>query len=173
MSDELWALAHLPRRGSQLSTQHSVLGTQYRRKGFAMTDFKEEYCRAPSGKGPSERNPRLPRSVCEAHWINAPGEHERHPGESLVTRNHEVIRQWAEARAAVPATVPGTEHDGHLGVLRFDFPGYNGRTLEHVTWDEWFDTLDTRKLVMIYQEHTRNGRLSNFFHFNSPFRESE
>lgn len=138
-----------------------------------MTDFKEEYCGTPSGKEPSEKRPRLPRSVCEAHWINSPNEHESHPGESLVTRNHEVIRKWAEERAAVPATVPGTEHDGHLGVLRFDFPGYTGRTLEHVTWDQWFNTMDERKLVMIYQEHMRNGRLSNFFHFNSPFREHD
>src|SRR5688572_22053221 len=44
-------------------------------------------------------------------------------GRSLVTTHHEVIKQWAEARDATPATVSGTEHDDHLGVLRFDFGG--------------------------------------------------
>ncbi|HLH71809.1 MAG TPA: hypothetical protein VKX96_00895 [Chloroflexota bacterium] len=122
---------------------------------------------------PSRQHPEFPLSVTEGHWINSPNEHESHPGQSLVTRNHEVIRQWADKRNAVPATVPGTEHDGHLGVLRFDFPGYGGRTLEHVTWDQWFKTFDDRHLVMIYQEHMRNGRMSNFFHLNSPWREHQ
>jgi len=138
-----------------------------------MTDFKQEYCGGPEGQQPSEKQPHFPRSICEAHWIDSPNEHESHPGQSLVTRNHDVIRRWADERCAVPATIPGTEHDGHLGVLRFDFPGYGGRTLEHVTWDQWFNTLDDRKLVMVYQEHMRNGRQSNFFHFNSPFREHQ
>ncbi|WP_218156106.1 hypothetical protein [Nonomuraea wenchangensis] len=34
--------------------------------------------------------------------------------------------QWAEEREAQPATVEGTEHGDHLGVLRFDSPGYGG-----------------------------------------------
>ncbi|WP_263008713.1 hypothetical protein [Nonomuraea phyllanthi] len=35
-----------------------------------------------------------------------------------------MIRQWAGERDASPATVEGTEHGDHLGVLRLDFPGY-------------------------------------------------
>ena len=137
-----------------------------------MSDFKEEYCGTPETGEPSKRRPGFPRSVCEAHWIDSPSEHESHPGQSLVTRSHDVILQWAEKRNAMPATVPGTEHDGHVGVLRFDIPGWGSRTsLEHVTWEQWFETFDERKLVMIYQDHMRNGRQSNFFHFNSPYRE--
>ncbi|MGH2459297.1 MAG: hypothetical protein ACRDIY_10580 [Chloroflexota bacterium] len=135
--------------------------------------FKEEYCGNRSEQGPSKAHPRFPRSVCETRWITSPSEHESHPGQSLVTRDHAVIRQWAEERNAVPATVPGTRHDGHLGVLRFDVPGYGRRTLEHVTWDQWFNTLDDRKLVMIYQERMENGQRSNFSHFNSPDREHQ
>lgn len=123
--------------------------------------------------GPSEQHPEFPHAITEGHWINSPNEHEAHPGQSLVTRSHDVIRHWADQRSAIPATVPGTEHDGHLGVLRFDFPAYGGRTLEHVTWGQWFNTFDDRHLVMIYQEHMRNGRQSNFFHLNSPWREHE
>ena len=88
---------------------------------------------------------------------------ETHPGETLRTRDHDEIRRWAEERGAKPATVPGTEHEGHLGVLRLDFPGYGGERLEEVSWDEWFSAFDARDLEFIYQEHTSDGRTSNFF----------
>jgi hypothetical protein len=103
--------------------------------------------------------------------ITSPDEHEERPGRSLVTRNHDVIKQWAEARNATPATVPGTEHGDHLGVLRFDFPGYGGKDLEHVSWDEWFKTFDERNLNFIYQEHKSDGADSNFFRLDNPDRE--
>jgi len=35
-----------------------------------------------------------------ARGINRAEEHEDHPGETLVTRDHDVIRRWAEARGA-------------------------------------------------------------------------
>jgi hypothetical protein len=135
-------------------------------------DFKDRYCAEPSRGEPAQKKPGFPRSVCDSHWIESPNEHEKRPGESLVTHDHDVIVAWAEARDAMPATVPGTEHDGRLGVLRFDIPGYGGsRGVEHVTWEQWFETFDERQLVMIFQEHMESGRQSNFFHFNSPFRE--
>jgi len=108
------------------------------------------------------------KSLKYGHWIDSPKEHESHHGESLATKNHEVIKQWAEKRRATPATVPGTEHNGHLGVLRFDFPGYGGRRIEHVTWDQWFRTFDDRDLTFIYQETMKDGSQSNFFQIVSP-----
>jgi hypothetical protein len=137
-----------------------------------MAEFKEQYCGKTETGEPSAKHPGFPRSVCEANWINSPSEHASHPGQSLVTRSHDVILQWANKRNAMPATIPGTEHDGRLGVLRFDIPGWGSRTsLEHVTWEQWFETFDDRRLVLIYQEEMRSGRQSNFFHFNSPYRE--
>jgi hypothetical protein len=91
-------------------------------------------------------------------------------GRSLVTTDHEVIRRWAEARGGVPATVPGTEHDDHLGVLRFDFPGGGGNNLEHVSWEEWFRTFDERNLNFLYQEKRSDGHDSNFFRLENPER---
>jgi hypothetical protein len=81
-----------------------------------------------------------------------------------------VIKQWAEARRGTPATVSGTEHGDHLGVLRFDF-GRDNANLRHVSWDEWFATFDERRLNFIYQEERSDGRPSNFFRFESPDRE--
>jgi hypothetical protein len=102
--------------------------------------------------------------------ITSPGDDPERPGRSLATTHHQVIREWAEARDAVPATVEGTEHGDHLGVLRFDFGGENEK-LVHVSWDEWFETFDARRLNFIYQEERSDGRQSNFFRLESPDRE--
>lgn len=110
-------------------------------------------------------------SLNSGKFISTTDEHEDHNGQSLVTRNHDVIKGWAEERDATPATVPGTEHDGRPGVLRFDFPDYGGEDLERIEWDAWFETFDTRDLVFIYQEHLKNGNQSNFFRLESPHRE--
>jgi len=109
-----------------------------------------------------------------AKWIGSTGEHEDHPGQTLATRDHDVIQQWAEERGAVPAGIEGSEHAGRPGVLRLDFPGYeqqqSGR-LRSVDWNKWFESFDQRDLVFLYQEHLKNGNQSNFFKFDSPHRE--
>lgn len=103
--------------------------------------------------------------------ISSVDEHEERPGRSLVTTDHEVIKRWAEERGGRPATVPGTEHEGRAGVLRFDFPGYGGGDLKEITWDEWFETFKARELNFVYQEHKKDGSQSNFFRLESPERE--
>jgi len=102
--------------------------------------------------------------------ITSPDQDPERDGRSLVTTDHDVIRDWAERRDAAPATVEGTEHQGHLGVLRFDFGGDNDR-LRHVDWDEWFRTFDDRGLNFIYQETRSDGSDSNFFRLENPNRE--
>ncbi len=114
---------------------------------------------------------KLSPSTMRAKWIGGLDEHAERNGQSLATRNHDVIRQWAEERKAVPATVPGTEHGTTLGVLRFDFPGYGGRSLQQVDWDQWFNSFDKRHLVFLYQEKLKNGNQSNFFKLDNPDRE--
>ncbi|GAA1822965.1 hypothetical protein HC028_15455 [Planosporangium flavigriseum] len=120
--------------------------------------------------------PASSKTLKYARVINSPDELERvEAGDKLVTTNHEVIRKWAEERGAVPATVAGTEHPetGTLGALRFDFPplGDDDR-IRHVSWDEWFETFDRRRLNFIFQETTKDGRQSNFFRLENPERES-
>jgi hypothetical protein len=118
-----------------------------------------------------EYGDKLSDSTKRAKWIDSPHEHQDHSGQTLATRSHDVIKQWAEERKATPATVPGTEHSDHLGVLRFDFPGYGGQDLQEVSWDDWLKTVEDRKLVFLYQEQKSDGSQSNFFRFDSPFRE--
>ncbi|MFV2017673.1 hypothetical protein [Micromonospora sp. LOL_023] len=105
-----------------------------------------------------------------AQRIDRADQHAERAGRSLVTTDHQVIRQWAQARGGTPATV-GTPRDGRPSVLRIDFPGYGGANLRHISWDEWFGTFDIRRLNFIYQEQRTDGTPSNFFRLESPDRE--
>jgi hypothetical protein len=84
---------------------------------------------------------------------------------SKTTRDHDEIRNWAEARGAVPAEVRGTEKGGEPGILRFEFPkapNHNDSKLEEISWDDFFDKFDERGLELVYQERTAEGAGSNF-----------
>ncbi|MFI0349397.1 hypothetical protein [Actinomadura sp. 9N407] len=105
--------------------------------------------------------------------VTSPDEHEERSGRSLVTTDHDVIREWAEARDATPATVPGSDYEGRPGRLLFDFPGYGGQDLQHIEWDDWFRTFDERKLNFLYQEHKKDGAQSNFFRLENPGRNAD
>ena len=120
------------------------------------------------GSGGKRLGKKASSSLQYSQEIKSTGDRPERLGRSLVTTDHEVIRQWAKARRAVPSTVPGTDHDGHLGVLRFDFPGYSGDRLVEVSWAEWFEAFDKRRLNFIYQERRIGGELSNFFQLENP-----
>jgi hypothetical protein len=124
---------------------------------------------AQDERAPDEHGEGLSRSTLHAKWINSVDEHEDYPGQTLATRNHDVIRQWAAERNARPATVPGGDPKKPR-VLRFDFPGY-AEGLVPVDWNDWFRVFDERQLVFIYQEHLKSGRPSNFFRLDNPQRE--
>ena len=40
-----------------------------------------------------------------------------------------------------------------------------------MSWDAWCRMFEHRQVVFLFQEHLRSGRRSNFFAFDSPFRE--
>ncbi len=127
------------------------------------------------GAGPDEgrirTGPETSKSLKYSPEITSPDDEPEREGRSLATTHHEVIKQWAEARSGRPATVEGTEHDDHLGVLRFDF-GDGTAKLREVSWEEWFETFDSRGLNFIYQEQRSDGKQSNFFRLENPQREA-
>jgi hypothetical protein len=96
------------------------------------------------------------------HEITSVEQHERHEGETLSTRDHDVIQRWATERGGTPVVVEGTERSESAGVLRIDFEKPNDR-LEPVSWDDWFTTFDDRGLDFVFQEHRSDGRPSTFF----------
>jgi hypothetical protein len=140
-------------------------------KKSAATTAKPATKKAGSGRSTLRTGKSTSSSLKYSQEITSTGDRPERAGRSLVTTDHDVIRKWAQSRKAVPATVPGTEHGDHLGVLRFDFPGYSGDTLTEVSWDEWLDTFDKRRLNFIYQEELSSGKPSNFFQLESPDRE--
>jgi hypothetical protein len=114
----------------------------------------------------------LSKSTLRAKWIHTPDEHADRPGQTLATRIPEVIKAWAQARDAVPATVGVGDEDARPRTLRFDF-GETDRSgrLRPIDWDAWLETFERRKLVFLFQERRRNGDDSNFFRLDSPERE--
>lgn len=106
-------------------------------------------------------------------WIHTPEEHADRPGQSLVTRSHDVIQAWAQARDARPATIPTqqSEQDGRPHVLRFLFGDRDGERLQELGWEEFFQVFDDRELVFLFQEQKSDGSPSNFFRFDNPHRE--
>jgi hypothetical protein len=84
---------------------------------------------------------------------------------SKTTRDHEEIKQWAEARGAKPAEVAGTESSGETGILRFEFPKaphHNDSKLKEISWEEFFEKFDASDLELVYQDVTAEGAQSNF-----------
>ncbi len=90
---------------------------------------------------------------------------------SYTTRDHDVIRAWAESRGGRPAGVEGTGGGDDPGVLRIDFvegdPTPDDR-LEGVGWEAFFEKFDANDLDFLYQERKANGETSTFHKFVRP-----
>ena len=84
--------------------------------------------------------------------------------EANTTIDHATVRRWAEARGGKPARVKGTEDRSGEVILRFDFAEPD-ESLEKISWDEFFRTFDDRKLALLHQDQTSDGKMSRFFKF--------
>ncbi|MFW5878536.1 MAG: hypothetical protein ACOCVR_01850 [Myxococcota bacterium] len=86
--------------------------------------------------------------------------------ESRTTTDHEKIRQWAESRGGHPAHVASTGNGGDPGLLRIKFDGDGeAESLEEISWDEFFEKFEEKKLAFLYQEERKSGGESRFFKF--------
>lgn len=89
-------------------------------------------------------------------------------GESKITSDHDEIRRWAEERQGEPARVKGTGTDTDVGMLRFMFAAESGgspsgQALEPISWEDFFQKFDEKKLALLYQDRTSKGDFSRFF----------
>jgi hypothetical protein len=76
------------------------------------------------------------------------------------TTDHEEIRRWAEKHGGQPARVKGTGDGDDVGMIRIDFPGYSGEgKLEPISWEEWFEKFEEKKLALVYREQDRFNKL--------------
>ncbi|HEY8550267.1 MAG TPA: hypothetical protein VIL35_09950 [Vicinamibacterales bacterium] len=75
---------------------------------------------------------------------------------TVATRDREAIRRWAERWNAEPATgTAGRDINDGGAEIRFRFPGVSG--LQALSWDEWFEVFDAKRLVFVYAEDVSGG----------------
>ncbi|MBA4793791.1 hypothetical protein [Phenylobacterium sp.] len=84
--------------------------------------------------------------------------------EAKTLTNHDEIRTWAEERGGRPAKVKDTQGEQGGGILRFDF-GERDESLEEISWEEFFDIFEDRKLALLEQDETAGGETSRFSKF--------
>ena len=150
----------------RLGVDLDALGEELLDRKQSMTNGGERRRDAHEG-----RHVRQSAIADHAKWIDSIDEHEDYPGQTLATRDADIVRQWADERDARPATTPGSDPKSPR-VLRFDFPDYDA-SLQPVEWDDWLRVFEERRLVFIYQEHLKSGRTSNFFRLDNPAREGD
>jgi hypothetical protein len=156
----------------EIARRKGISGTSHMRKAELIETIRGESVEHGAHSKTGTKAAGESKSLKYAQHVTSPEEREQRPGRTLVTQDHDVIQQWAEEREATPATIKGSRHDDHVGVLRFNFPGYEeDGNLEEISWDEWFRTFDERNLNFIYQEHMTSGKMSNFFRLENPDRE--
>ena len=80
------------------------------------------------------------------------------------TVDHKEIRKWIEARKGVPSVVTGTEGRDGEGIIRVEFDKTQDK-LEEISWDDFFQVFEDRKLAFLHQDKTADGNTSRFFKF--------
>lgn len=76
-----------------------------------------------------------------------------------MTSDPERIREWAEARDAVPVRVQDSEGHGHSFTRRDEM----GEHHEEYTWDEFEERFEGEDLVFVYHEEEPTGEEMGFF----------
>lgn len=95
-------------------------------------------------------------AVVKSTAVPTEGDAIRDTGVMIATRNHDLIREWAERQSAEPATGQETAsgdatvdvQDGGARV-RFNFPA--AASFRPISWDEWFDVFERDQLVFVYE----------------------
>ncbi|WP_226481812.1 hypothetical protein [Natrinema amylolyticum] len=81
------------------------------------------------------------------------------PDQRRMTTDPERIREWAEARDAVPVRVQDSEDHGHSFARRDEM----GEHHEEYTWDEFEERFEDDDLVFVYHEEEPAGEGMGFF----------
>ena len=138
-----------------------------------MNDWHAEFGQHEVAVGEGERVRHHVRGRCElvpnrrtlptdSNWLKL---RKQRNAAVVFTRDHAVIKRWAAARHAEPATGevtnsgPATVHvnDGGAGI-RFIFPGTG--EFRPITWEEWLENFDSHQCAFVY-EHESEEPLSS------------
>jgi hypothetical protein len=81
---------------------------------------------------------------------------------SETTIDHRTIQQWAEEHGGIPAAVDSTHHHDDVGIIRLMFPKSQNSEHENlvkISWEEFFEEFEKRKLALIYDPGGRFSKL--------------
>ncbi len=83
------------------------------------------------------------------------------------THNHATIKAWVEKQGGVPAIIKDTHTQNSEGLLRIHFPKHSkdNDSFEEISWDKFFEELDSNQLDLLYQEEKQDGEDSTFHKF--------
>lgn len=79
-----------------------------------------------------------------------------------VTTDHGAIRKWAESKGGKPAAVERTHQGGDVGIIRImfpDAPNSKHDALTEISWDEFFEEFEGRKLALLYEPESMFSKL--------------
>lgn len=71
--------------------------------------------------------------------------------------DHDEVRRWAEERGGVPAALKNTLAGDKAGVLYIDFPTYEKRNVDEMTWEEFFKIFDRQNLALVHDATPPGG----------------
>ncbi len=74
----------------------------------------------------------------------------------IPTRDHKLIRQWADGHSAVPAEIKRLKHDGEPAILTFviGIPNAGRPDVYPIPWESFFAQFELLKLSMAFDEET-------------------
>ncbi|HEX2256703.1 MAG TPA: hypothetical protein VHG92_08400 [Afifellaceae bacterium] len=78
------------------------------------------------------------------------------------TTDHLTIKKWAEKKGGKPAAVDKTHQGGDVGIIRIMFPERpesEHEALTEITWDEFFDEFEKRRLALLYDEGSNFNKI--------------
>jgi hypothetical protein len=81
---------------------------------------------------------------------------------SETTTDHDRIRQWAESKGGKPASVDRTHSDKDVGLIRImfpDAPNSHHDNLVEISWEEFFEEFEAKKLALILDEGSLFNKL--------------
>lgn len=110
---------------------------------------------------------RLLPGVPPSRIVSSVGETTSGATHVVFTRDHAVIKRWAAARHAEPATGEATDsgpatvnvNDGGAGI-RFIFPGTSA--FRPITWEEWLENFDLHHCLFVYDNESEELRSSRY-----------
>ena len=91
---------------------------------------------------------------------------EQRPWTTKTTTDHDTVREWVEARDAVPAHATTTGDEGDLDIVGIDFTELESdANLEDVSWDDFFEKFESAGLAFRYRDEEQHGERSYFHRF--------